>query len=461
MGIASPLIASETSKNAIVSSKKIDKSQSSLDKAGKMARPCVADVRNLHPVQNGQMETASLRADTAIRKLVCRPASLFKIEKRCFRGVGFKNSVARYNMNKITNCYKTSVELMNGTHHTARGDDFEIFDPKHRTVTSTKYNDRVPQASWVVNFFYPYIAPHLIKNNFACLAGKGVDAAREAFKQLLSEADPTDLILNGDISKYFNNINHGKLNMSIAEIAFDEWAIAYHRDVIDSNGEIIGVTLGSEVNQLSAVTHLNNLDHKIEHNVRYMDDIKIVGPHEMIMEAYRIIVEELDKLGLKLSPKKTYIQSVSQPCRFLGFSFLRHEDGHVTMKRLPDKLNNEKRKLRKMKEKGVPMERIEEHYRCVRAHMKHGSRSGVVKLDRYFNNLFYKEKSNAEHSQKRQGNGSQTRRAGGSYRPRGGKEREGRKNRGPYPSGRRVQHEPRACHPSEEDDGHSSRRRMG
>ena len=393
MGIALRRIASET-RTAIVSSKNIDNLQSSLDKEGKMVQPCVADVRNLHPVQEGQMETASLCADTAIRKLVCRPASLFKIERRCFCGVNFKNSVARYNMLKITNCYRTSVELMSGTHHTEKGDDFEIYDPKYRIVTSTKYNDRVPQASWVINFFYPYIFPKLVENNFACLAGRGVDAARAKFKQLLSEANPTDLVLNCDIRKYFDSINHKKINDCIANLAFDSWAIAYHRDVIDSNDKTIGITLGSEINQLSAVSYLNNLDYRLEKNVRYMDDIKVVGPPDKVKEAYRIIVEETAKLGLKLSPKKTFFQPVTRPVRFLGFSFLRHEDGRVTMKRLPDKLNNEKRRLRRMKAKGVPMERIEEHYRCVRVNMKHGERSGVVKLDRYYNNLFYnKEKA--------------------------------------------------------------------
>lgn len=55
------------------------------------------------------------------------------------------------------------------------------------------------------------------------------------------------------------------------------------------------------------------------------------------------------------------------------------------------KLNNEKRKLRRMKESKVAFEQVFEHYRCVRAAMKKGNRSGVVKLDRYFNRLFRKE----------------------------------------------------------------------
>lgn len=44
-----------------------------------------------------------------------------------------------------------------------------------------------------------------------------------------------------------------------------------------------------------------------------------------------------------------------------------------------------------MKKSKVAFQQVLEHYECVRAAMKKGSRSGVVKLDRYFNKLFRKE----------------------------------------------------------------------
>ena len=106
----------------------------------------------------------------------------------------------------------------------------------------------------------------------------------------------------------------------------------------------------------------------------------------------KIIEKITSSLGLTLSKKKTYIQPLKQPVKFLGFTFLLHDTGKVTMKRCKDKLNNEKRKLRRMKKKNIPFDKIMEHYTCVRAVMKKGSRSGVVKLDRYFNDLFAQAK---------------------------------------------------------------------
>ena len=47
-----------------------------------------------------------------------------------------------------------------------------------------------------------------------------------------------------------------------------------------------------------------------------------------------------------------------------------------------------------MKNNNIPFDKIMEHYTCVRAVMKKGFRSGVVKLDRYFHNLFAEEIEN-------------------------------------------------------------------
>ena len=139
-----------------------------------------------------------------------------------------------------------------------------------------------------------------------------------------------------------------------------------------------------------AVAFLNKLDHMLDDGdyERYMDDFAYVGTKEECEKALKIIEKVTSSLGLTLSKKKTYIQSLEQPVKFLGFTFLLHGTGKVTMKRCKDKLNNEKRKLRRMKKKNIPFDKIMEHYTCVRVVMKKGNRSGVVKLDRYFNNLF-------------------------------------------------------------------------
>lgn len=344
-----------------------------------------AIVRNSHPAER-QTETIS-------KYDVCNLSALMSAEERCHRGVGYKNSVSRYHMLALSKNYDTLQELINGKYKTQKGDSFEIFEPKHRTVTSTKYKDRIPQTSFVLNYIYPKVISKLIDNNFSCIKDRGVDAAREEFKRILRLHTPNDYVLKADLKGYFESINHQKLFDVMSEYINDIWAMEYYQDVINSNEQEIGITLGSEINQLSAVAFLNKLDHMLDDGdyERYMDDFVYVGTKNECEEVLKIIEKITSSLGLTLSKKKTYIQPLKQPVKFLGFTFLLHDTGKVTMKRCKDKLNNEKRKLRRMKKKNIPFDKIMEHYTCVRAVMKKGSRSGVVKLDRYFNNLFAEE----------------------------------------------------------------------
>ena len=344
-----------------------------------------AIVRNSHPAER-QTETIS-------KYDVCNLSALMSAEERCHRGVGYKNSVSRYHMLALSKNYDTLQELINGKYKTQKGDSFEIFEPKHRTVTSTKYKDRIPQTSFVLNYIYPKVISKLIDNNFSCIKDRGVDAAREEFKRILRLHTPNDYVLKADLKGYFESIDHEKLFEVMSEYINDIWAMEYYQDVINSNEQEIGITLGSEINQLSAVAFLNKLDHMLDDGdyERYMDDFVYVGTKNECEEVLKIIEKITSSLGLTLSKKKTYIQPLKQPVKFLGFTFLLHDTGKVTMKRCKDKLNNEKRKLRRMKKKNIPFDKIMEHYTCVRAVMKKGSRSGVVKLDRYFNNLFVEE----------------------------------------------------------------------
>lgn len=344
-----------------------------------------AIVRNSHPAER-QTETIS-------KYDVCNLSALMSAEERCHRGVGYKNSVSRYHMLALSKNYDTLQELINGKYKTQKGDSFEIFEPKHRTVTSTKYKDRIPQTSFVLNYIYPKVISQLIDNNFSCIKDRGVDAAREEFKRILRLHTPNDYVLKADLKGYFESINHQKLFDVMSEYINDIWAMEYYQDVINSNEQEIGITLGSEINQLSAVAFLNKLDHMLDDGdyERYMDDFVYVGTKNECEEVLKIIEKITSSLGLTLSKKKTYIQPLKQPVKFLGFTFLLHDTGKITMKRCKDKLNNEKRKLRRMKKKNIPFDKIMEHYTCVRAVMKKGSRSGVVKLDRYFNDLFSEE----------------------------------------------------------------------
>lgn len=342
------------------------------------------DKRNVCPDES--------RTETT-KYLVCNFSNLLIAEQRCHRKVGYKNSVCRFDLNVLSKCYDLYLDLMNETYTTKEGQKFEIFEPKYRVVTSIKFRDRIVQSSFVTNYMYPNIIVTHIQNNCACVKNKGVEYARNKLKEILRKSNLTDYCLKVDFKDYFGSINHNVLFNEMLTFLKERWVDLYYKDTINSNHQDVGIGLGSEINQLSAVTLLNNLDHCLEkyNYERYMDDLIFVDTKDNCYKVLNFIKEEAKRLNINVSKKKTYIQPVTKPIKFLGFTFLLHDTRKITMKRLKDKLNRKKRTLRRMKNKGTPFENVLIHYQSVRSSMKKGNRSGVIKLDRYFNNLFKEE----------------------------------------------------------------------
>ena len=345
--------------------------------------------RNTHPVHE------SGRNEATVKETVCGLNALLAAEARTHRNVGYKNNVSRFHMLTMSQCNKLHNELITGTYQPQPGDEHEIFEPKHRITVSCKYRDRIPQSSFVTNYFYPEVVPHLIDGNCSCLKGRGVDYARNLFKNFLRQADMNDYCLKVDMKSYFASIDHDALCAEMSEYITDDWAMEFFRLIIDNASKPVGIDLGSEIYQLSATTFLNKLDHMLAERgayVRYQDDLVVIGTKEHCKEALTLIRQEAQRLKLTISEKKTYMQPVSRPIQFLGYTFLKHETGKITVKRLQDKIRHERRKLRRMWAKGVPVERMKAHYQGVREGLSKGSRSDMMKMDRYFNSIIRGER---------------------------------------------------------------------
>lgn len=352
----------------------------------------IANVRNRHPVE--RRNEATQTKQTSAQESVCNPSALFKMDNRCCNGVRKKNSVARHQLLSASLDYKTSQKLADGTYTVRPGKPIKIYEPKERIVTNMLFEDRVVLASYSVNYFYPKVVPNLIKANFACIKGRGTEKARNYFRDMLASASDDDIVINADFSDYFGSIQHAKIVNELSPFMDDEWAIGFFSMAVGSNGKDIGLGLGSELNQLSAVSFPNRIDHILSGKykyARYMDDIKVICKKSEEKDVMSILESESERLGLKLSPRKTFSQPITRPVGFLGFTFKRNKTGKVTLRRKRENVKNEKRKLHRMKNANVPIENVLEHYRCVRANMKKGCRSGVVKLDRFFNKLFKEE----------------------------------------------------------------------
>lgn len=351
--------------------------------------PIKLNDRNTHPVC-GQMQATDALA-TKARAEVCNLNSMIAASERTHRRVGHKDSVSRFHLLKMNNCNKICNELLEDAYKPVEGEKLEVFTPKYRVVTSAKYRDRVPQSSFITNYFYPTVIPNLIAGNCACIKGRGVDAARSEFKRILQQSDTSDYCVKADMKSYFASIMHERLYTELFEYITDEWARHFFKITVENAGvDDIGLDLGSEVYQLGATSFPNKLDHLLDNGkyIRYQDDLIAIGTKDECKAILGTIRKEATRLGLTVSEKKTFIQPISRPIKFLGYSFLKHPDGHVTQKRLKDKYREERRRLKRMKSKGVPIDRVMQHYQCARAGLKKGTRSDLHKMDKYFYDLF-------------------------------------------------------------------------
>lgn len=158
--------------------------------------------------------------------------------------------------------------------------------------------------------------------------------------------------------------------------------------------------LGSQVTQLIQLAVLDDIDHLIKEQlgikyyVRYMDDfILIHQSKEYLTFCKEHIGEELEKLGLKFSKKKTQLFPIKQPIHFLGFSFRLTSTGKVIMRVLPEKVTRARRKLAKLVqlcERGaMNREQVDE---CFKSWASHASKGNCYKLidsmQEYYYNLW-------------------------------------------------------------------------
>ena len=335
--------------------------------------------------------------------------NLYRAMRKCFRGVMWKQSVTGYRHHHLRRLLKLRASLLNGTYRQSRGCSFKVHEPKERDIVSTLFKDRVPLTSLLDNYLYDEVCLNFEDENCACQKGKGTDYAREMLKAFLRDAyadyGMDGAVLCADIKAFFASIRHDIAKEVMAERVKDRFAIGMvYNDIDVCKGEI-GIDLGSPMNQIIALSMLDDMDKALKRSdvrfVRYMDDIVVIGKSKGHLKAFlSLIEEELGKKSLALSPKKTHIAPIGQPIHFLGFSSKIHPTGKLTMRPLREKVRKRMRKLRKQKDlvlQGVlTKEKFAEIYQGGRDHFKKGTRSTLRKMDAFFNSLMEEITMNEE-----------------------------------------------------------------
>jgi hypothetical protein len=280
---------------------------------------------------------------------------------KCRKGKIWKDSVAGYMMNQLTNANRLKTSCLNGTYKVQNYSQFTIYEPKKREIQETRYADRVLQKAIIKSYLYEAMTKGFIKENCACQKGKGTDAARYILKDNLQRCfrkhKTSACVLKIDIKDFFGSTLKSVVCEAINKRTQNEYIEYLFREAVykfKGKSEGIGVGLGSEVSQIAELAVLDGLDHfikeklHIKYYVRYMDDFILIHPEkEYLRFCYNEILLFLKSLFLNANKKKTQIFLVTQPIKFLGYSFRLTETGKVVIKVLPKKLTKRKRIVRK------------------------------------------------------------------------------------------------------------------
>lgn len=302
-----------------------------------------------------------------VKEIVYSFGNLYKAMRKCKQNVLWKDSVAGFAVvNGLANCYKLKQQLENGSYKLDGYTVFKVYEPKERTIVSTRFKDRVFQRSLCDNFLTKQMSKGFIYDNGACLPDKGTEFARKrlyvALQRHYRKYGLKGGALKCDLTDYFGSTSHAVASSSVGKRVQDGWAFNEVNRIINSFNQganpDVGMGLGSQVTQLIQLSVLDDLDHyikevlHIENYVRYNDDFILLHPNMNYLRYCREqIRRRIENLGLKLSIKKTQLQPITQPLHFLGFSFTLTETGKIIIRILPEKVSHERRKLRKLVER--------------------------------------------------------------------------------------------------------------
>ena len=208
---------------------------------------------------------------------------------------------------------------------------------KKRPLGIPAVKDRVIQQS-IAQALSDIYEPHFSEYSYGFRKGRSQHDAMNKVLEYLN--DGYEWVIDLDIEKYFDTVNHDKLVSILRERVKDDITLHLIRSILNSgvmeDGLVSpseeGVPQGSPVSCVLSNIYLDKFDKELEARglrfVRFADDVNIFVKSEMsadrVMKSVSSWLER--KLFLKVSATKTKVVR-PKDSNFLGFTFVKSKDG--------------------------------------------------------------------------------------------------------------------------------------
>lgn len=259
---------------------------------------------------------------------------LHKSFYQCMKSSGFKKSSQKYESQLILNNLQLSKDVRNGTYEQMPTFHFILNQRgKIRDINAPHIRDRVIQKTLVNNVLLPDLRKYLIYDNAASLKERGITFARKRhlihLQQYIQQNGTDGYILQIDIKKYFDSIDHKILYQLVAQKIEDKSTLPLIKYIIDNCTQAQkGLNLGSEAPQIFAVFFLYKLDNfckivkQCKYYGRYMDDIYIFHKDKIFLQNLLIQIQDiLTGLKLEINQKKTHITKIKHGYTYLQIKY--------------------------------------------------------------------------------------------------------------------------------------------
>lgn len=329
--------------------------------------------------------------------------NLYTAARRCYSGVGWKSSVQMYRAAVVPELWNARDALMCGKYRSRGFVEFDITDRgKKRHIRSVHISERTVQKCLCTQVVNPLFKRALIYDNPASTEGKGIHFAVRRLECHLQrhfrKYGTNGYALLFDFSKYFDNAQHGPIFAELDRRIHDERLREQAKYFIRQFGPV-GMGLGSEISQTSALMLPNRMDHYIKEQLRikgyarYMDDGYLLHPSkEYLQRCLKEIQRICGELGIILNPKKTRIVPIRRGFRFLKIKFTLKPTGKVVKKLARQSVIRMARKLktflRWVKEGKITAVDMNTSYQSWKGYAMHcGAWHTIRRMDKLFNKL--------------------------------------------------------------------------
>lgn len=378
------------------------------------------------------------------KSIICDANNLYKAYLKTIKGSKWKETTQKFALNYLRNIFSLIDELTNQAYIPGKEGGFTLNERgKIRPITTLQPKDRVVRHIVCDEILMPKVEKKIIYDNGASIKGRGIRFTRKRFETHLHKAFQeygTNKIycLFGDFSKFYDNIIHEIAKEQLLELFnYDEYldwllTVIFENFKVDvsylSDKEFEGcihdifnrldyrtipkklksktkfmdksVNIGDQLSQIVGIYYPNRIDTYIKHvrsmkyYGRYMDDFYLISnSKEELLSVFDGILKIANELGIHINFKKTHIERLDKPNKYLQIKYTLTGTGHVIKKINPKRVTKMEQRLKGMKRKmdsgEIPYESIEEAFRSwIGSFYKLMSKDQRLRLISLFEDLF-------------------------------------------------------------------------